>query len=588
MASTFSTNLAIELIGTGDQAGTWGSTTNNNLGTLIEQAISGYVTQVITDGADTVSTIPPGLSGVARNMCIEMTGLLTANRNLVVPNNRKLYFIFNNTAGGYAVTVKTSAGTGISVLNDGKVILICDGTNVVAAINSIAGPATISANTASDALRINQTSLTGNAFVVEDDTNPDSTPFVINNAGTLILGTTAAIQAASAQSGLPQGAGRTQLNGLTTQLSTQFQGAWNVGTAAAPALVLGKSGGAAVGTHTPVVDGDVLGYMQWQGSDGVGFIRSADIRGVVDGTVGVGFVPGSLYFRTANSAGAMTNRLIVGSSGNIAIGTAAPLPSIESVTLSVDKNIGGQPTAYSVRVQNVVQSTVTTRATSFYSVPSTAAAAFTLAEYEHFTANPIAIGAGSTVTLQVGFRVKPFFNTATNQIGFLSSVPPGSGEYNFYADTLAENIFHGPTRFGGVTTPVAAVDVTGNVAATTTILSSGPTSGVGYGTGAGGVVTQITSRTTPVTLNRVAGQITLVSATTTVSTFASFTVTNSAVAATDVVIVNFASGATADRYSLSVTAVAAGSFRIQIHNIVAVAVAEAPVINFAVIKGVAA
>ena len=81
MASTFSTNLAIELIGTGDQAGTWGSTTNNNLGTLIEQAISGYVTQVITDGADTVITIPPGLSGVARNMCIEMTGLLTANRN---------------------------------------------------------------------------------------------------------------------------------------------------------------------------------------------------------------------------------------------------------------------------------------------------------------------------------------------------------------------------------------------------------------------------------------------------------------------------------------------------------------------------
>jgi len=587
MASTFSTNLAIELIGTGDQAGTWGSTTNNNLGTLIEQAISGYVTQAITDGADTVITIPNGLTGVARNMCIQMTGLLTANRNLVVPNNRKLYFIHNNTTGGYAVTVKTSAGTGISVLNDEKVILVCNGTNVVAAISSIAGPATISANTASDALRINQTG-GGNTLVIEDDTNPDSTPFVVNNTGTLILGTTAAIQAASAQSGLSQGAGRTQLNGLTTQLSTQFQGAWNVGTAAAPALVLGKSKSAAVGTHTAVVSADTLGYMQWQGSDGVGFIRSADIRGVVDGTVGVGFVPGALYFRTADSAGALTNRFIVGSSGNVAIGTAAPLPSIESVTLSVDKDIGGQPTAYSVRVQNAVQSTVITSATSFYSAPSTAAAVFTLAEYEHFTANPIAIGAGSTVTLQVGFRVKPSFNTATNQIGFLSSVPTGSGEYNFYADTQAENIFYGPTRFGGVTTPVAAVDVTGNLAATTTILSSGPTSGVGYGTGAGGAVTQITNRTTPVTLNNVAGQITLVSATTTVSTFASFTVTNSAVAATDVVIVNFASGATADRYSLSVTAVAAGSFRIQIHNIVAVAVAEAPVINFAVIKGVAA
>lgn len=586
MASTFSTNLAIELIGTGDQAGTWGSTTNNNLGTLIEQAISGYVTQAITDGADTVITIPPGLSGVARNMCIEMTGLLTANRNLVVPNNRKLYFIFNNTAGGYAVTVKTSAGTGISVLNDEKVILICDGTNVVAAINSITGPATISANTASDALRINQTGA-GNALVVEDSTNPDVTPVVIDNTGALLSGYTVSVPCANAQSGAAGASPRIQTNAATVSLTTTFSAAWNVTTDSSPAVVLAKSKNATIGTHTTVADGDVLGYMQWQGSDGVGFIRSADIRGVVDGTVGVGFVPGSLYFRTANSAGAMTNRLIVGASGNIGIGTVTPVSS-DAITLSVDKDIGGQPTAYSVRVRNAVQSTVTTIATSFYSAPSTAAAAFTLAEYDHFTANPIAIGAGSTVTLQVGFRVKPSFNTATNNIGFLSSVPTGSGEYNFYADTQAENIFYGPTRFGGVTTPVAAVDVTGNVAATTTILSSGPTSGVGYGTGAGGTVTQITSRTTPVTLNKVAGQITLVSATTTVSTFASFTVTNSAVAATDVVIVNFASGATADRYSLSVTAVAAGSFRIQIHNIVAVAVAEAPVINFAVIKGVAA
>jgi len=53
MASTYSTNLAIELIGTGEQSGTWGVTTNTNLGTLLEQAISGYVTQAITDGADT-------------------------------------------------------------------------------------------------------------------------------------------------------------------------------------------------------------------------------------------------------------------------------------------------------------------------------------------------------------------------------------------------------------------------------------------------------------------------------------------------------------------------------------------------------
>lgn len=136
MASTYSTNLGIELIGTGDQAGTWGTTTNTNLGTLIEQAISGYTTQAITDGVDTVITIPNGATGVARNMYLELTGTLTAARNLIVPTNKKLYFIYNNTTGGYAVTVKVSGQTGVSVPNGSKVILVSNGTDVVSATTS--------------------------------------------------------------------------------------------------------------------------------------------------------------------------------------------------------------------------------------------------------------------------------------------------------------------------------------------------------------------------------------------------------------------------------------------------------------------
>ncbi len=96
--TTFSSNLGIELIGTGEQAGTWGVTTNTNLGTLLEQSIAGYVTQAVTDSASpTVLTIPNGATGVARNMYIELTGTLTAARVVEVPNNKKLYFIFNNT-----------------------------------------------------------------------------------------------------------------------------------------------------------------------------------------------------------------------------------------------------------------------------------------------------------------------------------------------------------------------------------------------------------------------------------------------------------------------------------------------------------
>ena len=133
MSSTYSTNLAIELMGNGDQAGNWGSTTNTNLGTLIEQAISGYVTQAVATGTDTVITIPNGASGVARNMFIELTGTGGASTNLIVPVNKKLYFIYNNASG--AVTVKVSGQTGVSVPVGAKVALVSNGTDIVVAEN---------------------------------------------------------------------------------------------------------------------------------------------------------------------------------------------------------------------------------------------------------------------------------------------------------------------------------------------------------------------------------------------------------------------------------------------------------------------
>jgi hypothetical protein len=144
MASTYSTNLAIELIGTGDQAGSWGNTTNSNLGTLIEQAISGYVTQAMTTGNTTTITIPNGATGVARNMYIEMTGTGGTNTVLQVPANKKLYFIYNNTTG--AVTVKVSGQTGVSVAAGEKTILVSNGTDVVSATTYINTVSTSSAN----------------------------------------------------------------------------------------------------------------------------------------------------------------------------------------------------------------------------------------------------------------------------------------------------------------------------------------------------------------------------------------------------------------------------------------------------------
>jgi hypothetical protein len=128
--STYSDNLKLELITTGTQAGTWGNTTNTNLGTLVEQAISGYVLQACTGGTDTI-TIPDGATGVARNMYLQLT--TTGGGTLVVPANKKLYFIYNATA--LAITVKVSGQTGVSVPAGRKTILVSNGTDIFDATN---------------------------------------------------------------------------------------------------------------------------------------------------------------------------------------------------------------------------------------------------------------------------------------------------------------------------------------------------------------------------------------------------------------------------------------------------------------------
>jgi hypothetical protein len=124
-----------------------------------------------------------------------------------------------------------------------------------------------------------------------------------------------------------------------------------------------------------------------------------------------------------------------------------------------------------------------------------------------------------------------------------------------------------------------------SLAATGAVTSSSPTAGLGYATGAGSTATQLTSRTTGVTLSRPCGSITLLGATTTAGQTTAFTVTNTCVAATDVVVVSQQTGSGV--YFCSAKS-AAGSFVVSVYTPAAVATSEAPVLNFVVIKAVAA
>ena len=113
-------------------------------------------------------------------------------------------------------------------------------------------------------------------------------------------------------------------------------------------------------------------------------------------------------------------------------------------------------------------------------------------------------------------------------------------------------------------------------------------SAIGYVSGNGGAVTQATSKSTGVTLNKACGAITMNNAALADATTVSFTVTNSVVAANDVVIVNHSSAGTAGAYTVEANAIAAGSFAISVRNVSGGSLSQAIVLSFAVIKAAAA
>jgi hypothetical protein len=145
MASTYSPSLRLELIGDGDQSGIWGQTTNNNLGALVEQAISGVVTIAMTDANYTMSNYN-GVEDEARNQVLVVTGTLTATRNLVAPLVEKTYLVKNSTSGSQSIQIIGSSGLGVTVPNGIAAYVYCDGTNFYNAISGSVGNFAVNGN----------------------------------------------------------------------------------------------------------------------------------------------------------------------------------------------------------------------------------------------------------------------------------------------------------------------------------------------------------------------------------------------------------------------------------------------------------
>jgi hypothetical protein len=324
--------------------------------------------------------------------------------------------VTNIKAKDGTASITLADSTGIATFSKATVVSTTDNTNA--------------------ALRITQLG-TGNALLVEDSTNPDPSPFVINSGGQTTVGYTSQpffISGVVPLFGVV-GTGNTTSVASVANYSADSNPAW---------LLLGKSRGS-IGSQGIVSSGDSVGIIDFSGSDGVIQTPLARITAAVDGTPGTNDMPGRLVFSTtADGASNPTERMRIRSDGGVSIGGAGAA----EYTLLLQKNVTGATTAWGMSNNGVVQSDVTSTAFYYRTSALTAAASFTLTNLNHFAANQSTLGAGSSVTNQFGFNVASTLTGATNNYGFYSNIASGSGRWNFYANGTADNFFAGNVGIG--------------------------------------------------------------------------------------------------------------------------------------------
>ena len=165
MASTYSTNLKIQLMGNGEDSGTWGSITNTNWN-LMEQAVSGVQTITMANANYTLTNLN-GVSDEARNMVLVVQGTNSGIYQVVAPLNQpKIYVVSNQTTGGYAITIGASSGSVITIPNGVTAQVYTDGTNFYSAQTGSAGNFNVNGTlTASGIADTGSLSVTNNATI---------------------------------------------------------------------------------------------------------------------------------------------------------------------------------------------------------------------------------------------------------------------------------------------------------------------------------------------------------------------------------------------------------------------------------------
>jgi hypothetical protein len=196
------TDLGIELMVTGENSGTWGDKTNTNLN-IINQAAAGYQAISIAGGANTTnlgiqdgSSDLTGNTNAARNLIIDLTGTITGNQVVTVPDSvEKSYIVNNNTTGAFTVEFKTVSGTGVTFGTTDKStkILFADGTNIVdTGTVSLTGVQTLTNKTLTSPKINEAVEVTATATELNILDGVTATTAELNYSDIVTLGTTAA------------------------------------------------------------------------------------------------------------------------------------------------------------------------------------------------------------------------------------------------------------------------------------------------------------------------------------------------------------------------------------------------------------
>jgi hypothetical protein len=297
MASTYTTDLAIQLMVTGENAGTWGQITNTNL-VVIQQAIAGYQDISIAGGPQTTALVMTQNSlATARNAVIKLTGTITGNQIVTVPNGiDKTWIISNGTTGAFTVTFKyASTGTGQtwSTTDKGIKILYADGTDIrVTDLSTLSGQV-VSAQIADYA--VNTLELATNAVTAIKITQSTITQAKLASNS---VGATQIIQSTITQSKLAANSvGANQL--ISTGVTAASYTAASITVDADGRITAASSGsagagmgiptialtGPASGTYTAAANANRIGVYMYAGGGGPG---APSPRGGVGGTGGVG------------------------------------------------------------------------------------------------------------------------------------------------------------------------------------------------------------------------------------------------------------------------------------------------------------